>query len=398
MAELYELAHNVVIWLGPESKNSKLALATLDYFGKQVECAKDGTRMKSPCATEEEWFMESCRLPYDQETWDAISDIIQRPWFDRLWVLQEAQLANFRTTIQCGRDECSWPSFRRAIDCITEKDELPSARLRERLDYIQRMARDPHQSFLKTLSFAFGRKCSDPRDRVYALLGILPSTMASRIRPDYSLSAAEVYKELFLLHLGQVLRLEMIRYSDLAERQIDGPTWVPDLSYEEEDRWSLSHGPFASGFSRSHWTYLSPDILEVCGVQCATLSTVSTPAPNNLVEALAAVRLWEPTNLHTSLYITGESLLDAYSLTLRKGGIKERWPVGEIDCTLEHWKSKVCGKMCLSTESRSDTDVNDLEIHESLKYVRRRTLVTTQNGYIGLAPKAAQQGERLLSR
>jgi hypothetical protein len=40
MACIYKLANRVVVWLGPEANNSKLALSTLQYLGAQVEVTR----------------------------------------------------------------------------------------------------------------------------------------------------------------------------------------------------------------------------------------------------------------------------------------------------------------------------------------------------------------------
>jgi hypothetical protein len=124
MAQIYKLAHKVVIWLRPESKDSGLSLATLDHLGTQVECMTSGYSLRSPMATQKRWFHRSCNLPHSTETWDAILHLIELPWFDRLWVCQEAQLANFRATIQCGKDESSWSNFRRAIYTLRHKNQF----------------------------------------------------------------------------------------------------------------------------------------------------------------------------------------------------------------------------------------------------------------------------------
>lgn len=48
-----------------------------------------GLLFRSPDAKEKDCFDPDFKLPYTQETWDAVVGLLQRPWFNRLWVVQE---------------------------------------------------------------------------------------------------------------------------------------------------------------------------------------------------------------------------------------------------------------------------------------------------------------------
>lgn len=192
------------------------------------------------------WFLGACDLPYSTETWDAIRHLIELPWLDRLWVCQEAQLANFRATIRCGKDEC-WFNFRRAIYTLRHKNQLPSAYLWERLEFVGKMVADMRRTFLQTLSSGHSRDCCDRRDHVYSMLGLLPSKCVNRVSPDYSCSVSTVYKEAFLLTSSQFSRLNIIGYCDMSSRQIDEPTWAPDLSSGRAGCRGLHPGQWSSG-------------------------------------------------------------------------------------------------------------------------------------------------------
>ena len=89
MADIYKFARRVVVWLGPETSNSKLALSTLGYLGQQMETGRDRTRYRSPDAAELDWFRAACPLPYDSKTWEAVAALLNRDYFTRLWIWQE---------------------------------------------------------------------------------------------------------------------------------------------------------------------------------------------------------------------------------------------------------------------------------------------------------------------
>jgi Heterokaryon incompatibility protein (HET) len=173
MADIYRQAFRVVVWLGSESSNSKLAMSTLDYLGAQVETLTMDGRLSSPNSTHQLWHRSRCELPYNQATWQAILDIFNRPWFDRLWVTQEIHLANHRATMQCGYDQISWQHFRRAAMCTFAKRDIPLQEFSGRASELgSLMQYFPASSFYSLLRIAANRLCSDPRDKVYGLLGI----------------------------------------------------------------------------------------------------------------------------------------------------------------------------------------------------------------------------------
>ncbi len=77
------------------------------------------------------------------------------------------------------------------------------------------------------------RQCeaSDPRDKVYALLGVCPELAQEIGEPDYSLSPAVVWaraqRACFNGRLG-VNALYLVSVGERLEKNI--PSWVPDLS------------------------------------------------------------------------------------------------------------------------------------------------------------------------
>jgi hypothetical protein len=391
MQDIYKLARRVVIWLGPASKSSKLAFETLEYLGDQIEYTKDDYIMESPNTTEQSWFHPSTVLPYTAEQWDAICDLMARHWFSRLWVCQEAQFANSRAIIQCGMYECLWSRFRRAARVIRAKQQPLSMDLRERVELINPLVRYLEQPLLDVLSMSRTRQCSDERDRVYGLLGLMPSVFARDIPPDYTLSVSTVMKDLLLTYLHQTSRLDMLAFCGPLSRHIDCPTWVPRLVESGYIPYFPRNGQFSAGHSRAQWAHYLPHALSVTGIQCATISAVSTSGPVDLVERLKVVRTWEPADLLSKPYVTGGLLYDAYASTLMTGVLQERWESRPI-CTLQQCKDMVSTRLCQSGDLYNDPDVCENVIYNALMHSRGRSLLTTKEGHIGLGPRTTQPG------
>ena len=81
-------------------------------------------------------------------------------------------------------------------------------------------------------------KSSDPRDKVYAFLGLADRTMSpfrtqpTALTPNYNLSVQEVYNEVSKALLTSYKNLSWLSHvEDPSQRRIPGlPSWVPDLS------------------------------------------------------------------------------------------------------------------------------------------------------------------------
>jgi hypothetical protein len=171
-------------------------------------------------------------LPYNHETWLAIHNLLLRPWFKRVWVVQEIQLTNRNAVLKCGYDEISWMHFRYAVALVWQKDSIPPIVSRRRIALVGRIAsandsRNPVSSILRRTE---GRYCSNPRDMIYGLLGLFPLAFSMKIRPQYALSTGDVYKDFFLAYTEHTKSLELLRSSRLGEGRTDAPSWVPDFS------------------------------------------------------------------------------------------------------------------------------------------------------------------------
>ncbi|KAK7962037.1 uncharacterized protein PG986_002862 [Apiospora aurea] len=137
--------------------------------------------------------------------------VVELPWFSRLWVIQEVVL-NPDVTLYCGSAMLSWTRFVQAVRLIKNQPswslltstvcELWMLRvfggnMTLRLDTVR---------LLQDLSFA---RCSDDRDRVWAMLAIATDLVIGKpegditdesqkpcLKVDYSMGATQLYLEL----------------------------------------------------------------------------------------------------------------------------------------------------------------------------------------------------------
>jgi len=403
MARIYQSASRVIAWIGPEADGSDHALSTLEYLGDQIVVFA-GYLLPSPDAHEEDWYQVDKHLPYGADTWTALHSLLDREWFRRRWVVQEIGVANHHAIIQCGRRELPWALFTHTVYCLRNKPPPPLHSLRD--------------SFRRTSVFVEGRragmtarvvlwkysntKCSDMRDTVYALLGIMPPKFAARINPDYSQSPMDLFRDVFLAHTRQTQRRELFDRG-LQDRQCGGPSWVPDLTMFQGNDESIA-AQFSAGFSRMCYTVPSPALLEVTGLRCAT---VDSTTPNIRLwenaeeedEAKRIIRSWEPPGIDTATYITGDSLSDVHALTLLRNYTLDRWPGLDFHPSLKEWKA-VGGNGLFTASVEPEQDSPPLYKRARIEELSRfscadRTYMVTKEGYIGLGPPGVKSGNVL---
>lgn len=189
----------------------------------------------------------------------------QHPWWERIWTIQEAILPP-RKTIHWGPLELPWDTLTRCatvwfgsesdapLNELNDFVQLLSNANSEIIEGIQAMewlfcnvrwidsAKHEREEPIITAVKWRRRKATDLRDKVFGLLGLLPSDMELRrtAKCDYGTPVAEVYTA-FTLDLIQEAR-ELLPLLVIEEKQPDGectddlPTWVCDMGRESSDQ------------------------------------------------------------------------------------------------------------------------------------------------------------------
>jgi hypothetical protein len=116
-------------------------------------------------------------LAYDNETQSALNHVLRCPWFERLWVWQEINARPDTAIMLCGVDSITWTNLCKAVYCLEAKllrgvDDghgIDSYQMR----IVDKLCR-PMQPlrFLEFLELTGDAKCSDPRDKLYAVLAL----------------------------------------------------------------------------------------------------------------------------------------------------------------------------------------------------------------------------------
>jgi len=381
MKDLYKHVDRVLVWLGPSSEDSSLALCILEYIGKQLEISLDMDLFPAPGAIEDSWHRPEYALTYNAEVWDSLYDLISRPWFNRLWVTQEIHLTNSQAIIQCGNVNVLWYFFRRGVQCLYSKPHGVPEHLSARLkDIINLCIPSLDLTLGDLLQRYHDRECMDPRDRVYGLLGLASPSSTRNVTPDYSLSTLEAYKSVFLGHASQSRRLELLDLADSNNPLQEWPSWVPDWSTLLKPEDDLCFGFCASVDSPACWNYSDPGILKVVGVQIGTILHRLAVA-GGISDLLSDTR---PENKNLQ-YPTGENILDVYTRVRFRNIINETVHGDNSEITLTKARR-------LMLENSNDT-VKNIHFTRYLEETSERWIIRTSERYIGMAPRESKIGK-----
>jgi hypothetical protein len=178
----------------------------------------------------------------------VIRSLLSQHWFSRAWVFQEAVLAR-NSTVVCG-------SFNMSLDAlggiardlyflskIRDFQEPPGiAFLRQATRLRDKAARIEPTEFYWYINLMSHCRASDPRDHVYAFLGLLDDkrSMSIPLQPDYNTTIVDVFTSTAKVIIESTGSLDLFcllpHYDDSGL-----PSWVPNWSQEVD--WNLMLGP-----------------------------------------------------------------------------------------------------------------------------------------------------------
>ncbi|KAK6193662.1 hypothetical protein LQW54_012245 [Pestalotiopsis sp. IQ-011] len=160
-------------------------------------------------------------LPIPPPCW---TEMLSSRYFTRLWVLQEVALAR-KAILMCGEQSFPWNLVRENAKCAGS-GYLPPV-----FHFDHNAYSNPNQ-VINLLGLAKSCHAADPRDKVFALLGLLPSRRIGNLAADYSLTVEEVYMRVALQLASHVGWLPILAQAGTeAQNKSDLyslPSWVPD--------------------------------------------------------------------------------------------------------------------------------------------------------------------------
>ncbi|KAK2765753.1 heterokaryon incompatibility protein [Colletotrichum kahawae] len=218
MQQIYSRADSVLIYLGEPSREEDELLA---FISDQDELL-----------SRDRGLLQRLRK--------ALSQLFKRRYFSRVWVLQEVALAR-RAILLCGKHSISWSLTEiQRLDRIGLLEYSTSPGRRPILPGLDRLPpilefrapafRDPSK-LLQLLDITRGSQASDPRDKVFALLGLLTCPESDGLVADYTKSTADIYASIAIWIAQRFGLPELLSRSRVLQKTLpveyQGPQWAP---------------------------------------------------------------------------------------------------------------------------------------------------------------------------
>ncbi|KAI0515447.1 HET-domain-containing protein [Xylaria bambusicola] len=284
MDRVFSSARRVMVWLGPSTPETHEAFQFVNSK-QHLSCPTGWDSVPDADIDDLRAGLES-----------VLSAILARPWFRRIWVVQEAAL-NRSVQVVCGSDStgigalqsCVLALWKFAVDwepfdveptvlglwCVTRL-------LAIRDEFLERGS----VRIEKLLQQAYCCDCTDQRDAVFAFLGLadkqlaLPApdyTVPIGDEPEYAAAVDRVYYDTAVALLCHGPSLDALALAGITLSHRSGvPSWVPDLRYV------CFEDPFTT-VDKTHWNaggpiagnaeLVAPGKLKV---HCSVFDTVDT--------------------------------------------------------------------------------------------------------------------------
>ncbi|KAI3542625.1 hypothetical protein CSPX01_06830 [Colletotrichum filicis] len=263
MRNIYSSALETVIYLG-EDDGSNTTSSAWNFLERQSEWAlnEDGNEDTQLPST-----LEEDLIYFRGDVADVELSVLNKAWFLRVWVLQEVVVSK-KVSIQCGHRRVPWNDFCKTLLLNPRYHDRYGYSMEaiERVDIVRDMfqARCAYQEshglvhlrpswhanvtnyggrsahIIDMLVRARQLEASDPRDKIFALLGISTNVdLDNRLMAvDYSKSQAEVQTNLARYIMEEHKSLDILSYVDHSITGLSSlrrvvqadalPSWVPD--------------------------------------------------------------------------------------------------------------------------------------------------------------------------
>lgn len=251
MGSIYRKATRVITYIGPDTTKDHEGIRLMRIFDQLWRYIED---LDSHPNSVEVQSLLKCHLPEEEDlAWDGYRSLINRAWSTRVWMIQENVL-NDNTIMLCGKIAFPWTAprtkdFYTLFENFPERSKfaLPNRDLcilRSEIPSLMPMASIGQLLYLRAwvsengcnslplldvLRLSRNFACKDPRDRVYALLGLASNLDVLQIDPDYQKSPAEILTDTALRILWASSNLDLLNHVGNAG-EIELPSWAPDWS------------------------------------------------------------------------------------------------------------------------------------------------------------------------
>ena len=195
MSNIFPAANRVLCWLGDDDGIVGMAFAVLQQWSKASGEGEDKDNLKLRLAENiKKQIVEGGK---EQE---AVSALFTRPWWRRAWTLQEVCVDSTKPPfLLCGQHELSWVTLYTAcfamLTTLTQDERVVAfgRTIGHVLSMLQFSLEDKNRvSLSKLIPRVASREATDPKDKIFSLLGIAaPQTLGYPLA-NYNMTVDQV--------------------------------------------------------------------------------------------------------------------------------------------------------------------------------------------------------------
>ncbi|KAL8847189.1 MAG: hypothetical protein Q9221_007751 [Calogaya cf. arnoldii] len=253
MQRIYSKASRVLIWLGESDKIIRKSMALLRRAA-ETEGSLPLSAVGNKRYRQNE--MEAIRDQFPNELIEpfvpGLKRIFQKPWWFRLWVLQEVIVAKKPPLLGCGRKWVTWKVVMGLVICLGWEQFLshegfldnPVAMLRLGTmpagysDHVEGSIGNRGRTLDNLLRTSCDRNATLPHDKIYALLGLTIDNAAEEIDVDYNQPYSVVYQQAMVHVLRSASNFNFLVQSINRPKGSATPSWCVDFSIPVWNKYS----------------------------------------------------------------------------------------------------------------------------------------------------------------
>jgi hypothetical protein len=159
----------------------------------------------------------------------ALERYLQRPYWRRIWIIQELALGQ-DITIYCGTDAITWQNLLTAVQILLQNKLLSTEASRSFhniLTFHQNVSSNQPVNLLAALERSSHALATDPRDKVYGILGLAYDASVYAPVPNYRQSILEMCVQITKQSIRNLKLLDIVPLLGSANIAADMPSWVP---------------------------------------------------------------------------------------------------------------------------------------------------------------------------
>lgn len=376
----------------------------------------------------------------------ALRHFFERPWFRRLWILQEAILSK-QPILHYGRVEIPFSSvLRLSTDLIFDNlgnhrgdvfSNCPLSRCLQEWDGVQEVVnKRGGWPLIWALPMTERMESTLFEDRVYALFGLATPEDRESIKLDYSKTLGDLHRELSA-HLisSPVAPLEALHSMGVCNAS-DVPSWGRNWSLPATRSWSLTNPSRGTGKDRwsmlpakdtirmgyewlnfeaskkpwalkawskigNQFVHFSGD-LWTCAIRGISVDLVDhvyvAPKEENEAELMRECERWKDVVIQSATaWSTPKERLEAFCKALCRGSYLNAAGDSLTDChtAYEAWIKSLDRLEPNGTFASGTAPVRNDFGYRVKRLCMKRSFIITKNGFLGWAPEASQPGDMI---